>query len=170
MAETVRVDGLRELQAKLTALGVEYGTKAAYNPVRNALNKAARVIRDSAKQKVRVQTGAVRENIIVTSKGKPDPNGMISSKVTVRAKAKAYKENSRNRKTGKVGASYTNYGPLFYARFLEFGTSASNKRPWATKPYPFLRPAFEENKAALPEMIKNELAAAIERSMAKLGR
>lgn len=163
MADLVRVDGLRELQAKLTSLGIEYGTKAAYNPVRNALNKAARVIRDSAKQKVRRKTGTLADNIIVTSKGKPDPNGLISSKVVVRSKAKAYKDNPRNRRTGKVGGSYKNYGPLFYARFLEFGTSRM-------QPYPFLRPAFEENKMALPQMIKNELADAIERSVAKLGR
>lgn len=163
MADLVRVDGLRELQAKLTALGVEYGAKAAYNPVRNALNKAARVVRNSAKQKVRKKTGTLADNIIVTSKGRPDPNGLISSKVVVRSKAKPYKDNAKNRRSGKVGGSYKSYGPLFYARFLEFGTSKM-------RPYPFLRPAFEENKAALPEMIKNELAAAIDRSVAKLGR
>jgi HK97 gp10 family phage protein len=163
VVETVRVDGLKELEAKLLALGVEYGTKAAFNPVRNALNKAARVVQKSAQSKVRVKTGAVRENIIVTSRGKPDDRGFISTKVTVRAKAKAYKDNSRNRRTGKVGASYKNYGPLFYARFLEFGTVKM-------RPYPFLRPAFEENKAALPELIKTALAAAIERSVQKLKR
>jgi HK97 gp10 family phage protein len=159
----VRVDGLRELQDKLTELGVEYGTKAAYNPVRNALNKAARVIRDSAKQKVRRKSGTLAENIIATSRGKPDDRGYISAKVTVRAKAKAYKSSSANVRNGKLGLHYQHYGPLFYARFLEFGTS---KMP----AYSFLRPAFEENKAALPEMIKTELAAAIERSVAKLRR
>lgn len=159
----VRVDGLKELQTKLVALGNEYGTKAAFNPVRNALNKAARIVRDSAKQKVRRKTGTLAENIIATSRGKPDDRGYISAKVTVRAKAKAYKANARNTRKGRVGAEYKDYGPLFYARFLELGTV---KMP----AYPFLRPAFEENKGALPEMIKNELAAAIERSVAKLKR
>ena len=159
----VKVDGLKELQAKLLALGTEYGTKAAYNPVRNALMKAARVVRDSAKQKVRKKTGTLAENIIATSRGKPDDRGYISAKVTVRAKAKAYKDNSKNRRSSKVGTAYKDYGPLFYARFLEFGTV---KAP----PYSFLRPAFEENKMKLPEMIKNELSAAIDRSVAKLKR
>jgi HK97 gp10 family phage protein len=163
MPELIRVDGLKELQAKLLALGVEYGTKAAYNPVRRALNKAARVVRDSAKQRVRKDTGTLRDNIIVTSKGRPDPNGFISAKVVVRSKAKAYKDNARNRRAGKVGGAYKNYGPLFYARFLEFGTSKM-------KAYPFLRPAFDENKGALPEMIKTALAEAIESSIAKLRR
>lgn len=163
MVETVRVDGLRELQEKLTALGNEFGTKAAFNPVRNALNKAARVIRDSAKQKVRRKTGTLAENIIVTSRGKPDPQGYLSTKVTVRAKAKAYKSSSANVRKGKIGLHYQHYGALYYARFLEFGTAKM-------KAYPFLRPAFEENKGALPEMIKTELAAAIERSVAKLRR
>ena len=157
----VHVDGLKELQAKLVALGVEFGTRAAYNPVRNALNKAARVVRDSAKQKVRRKTGTLAENIIATSRGRPDDRGYISAKVTVRAKAKAYKNNRKNQRASKVGKEYKDYGPLFYARFLEFGTS---KAP----PYSFLRPAFEENKMQLPELIRNELSAAIERSVAKL--
>jgi HK97 gp10 family phage protein len=166
----VKVEGLKELQTKLLALGTEYGTKAAYNPVRNALNKAARVVRDAAKQKVRRKTGTLAENIIATSRGKPDDRGYISAKVTVRAKAKAYKDNSKNRRSSKVGTAYKDYGPLFYARFLEFGTSPSKKRPWSTPPYPFLRPAFEENKMQLPELIRNELASAIERSVRKLKR
>jgi len=160
--ETVQVLGLKELEAKLRALGEEYGAKAALSPVRAALRKAGKVVQQSAIARVRRKTGTLAENIIVTNDRKP-PNGQLSVKVTVRAKAKAYKSNSSNVRQGRIGLEYNYYGPLFYARFLEFGTSRMN-------PYPFLRPAFDENKGTLPEIIKSELAAAIDRSVARLKR
>jgi HK97 gp10 family phage protein len=84
-------------------------------------------------------------------------------KVTVRAKARGYKSTSKNIREGKIGLNYQFYGPLFYARFLEFGTSHQPA-------YPFLRPAFEENKSALPSLIRDELAAAIDRTVRRLGK
>ena len=59
-----------------------------------------------------------------------------------------------------MGGGYTDYGPLFYARFLEFGTSHQPA-------YPFLRPAFEEDKSSLPELIRDDLAAGIDKAMKK---
>lgn len=162
MVETVRVDGLKELEAKLRALGEEYGAKAALSPVRSALRKAGKVVQQSAQNRVRRKTGTLAENIIVAADRKP-PDGQLSVKVTVRAKAKAYKSNSTNVRKGRIGLEYQHYGPLFYARFLEFGTSKMSA-------YPFLRPAFEENKGNLPQIIKAELAAAIERSVKRLGK
>lgn len=156
----VRVEGLRELEAKLKAIAAEFGGKKAINPVRNALRKAGRIVQKSAQQKVRVKTGAVKENIIVTNVRKSPP-GEIGVNVTVRAKAKAYKDTPANRRKGAVGGSYQAYGPLYYARFLEFGTS---RQP----AYPFMRPAFEENKNTLPGIIRDELAVQIERAVAKL--
>ncbi len=167
MAEVIQVLGLKELEKKLLALGEEYGYRAAAKPVRAALRKGAKVIQRSAIANVHVKTGTLKENIIVTSQGRPKP-GMIDVKVTVRAKAKAYKPNARNRKNGRVGASYKDYGPLFYARFLEFGTSASAKRPVDVQPYPFLTPAFEANKGTVPGMIRDFLAIEIEKSVKKL--
>lgn len=160
MAETIRVDGLKELERRLLALGEEYGYRAAAKPVRAALRKGAQVIQRAAVANVRVKTGTLKENIIVTSQGRAKP-GLIDVKVTVRAKAKAYKPNARNRKNGRIGANYTDYGPLFYARFLEFGTSKM-------RAYPFLTPAFEANKGTVPGMIRDFLREAIDKSVAKL--
>lgn len=168
MVEIVQVTGLRELEAQLRSLGEEYGPKAAASPVRYALGKAGKVVQATAKARVRRKTGTLAENIIVTTDRKP-PAGQMGVKVTVRAKARAYKSSSRNVRQGKIGLEYNFYGPLFYAKFLEFGTSPSSKRPWATRPYPFMRPAFEENKGALPALIRDELAKAIERSVRRLG-
>jgi HK97 gp10 family phage protein len=87
--------------------------------------------------------------------------GQIGVKVTVRAKAKGYKSNSRNVRSGKIGLSYNFYGPLFYGSFLEFGTSHQPA-------YPYMRPAFEENKNTLPGIIRDELAKAIDATVRRL--
>lgn len=160
MATQIQVTGLRELEAQLLAIGQEYGPKAAMSPVRRALGKAGKVVQASAQQKVHVKSGTLKENIIVTTYRKP-PEGQIGVKVTVRAKAKGYKSNSRNVRSGRIGLSYNFYGPLFYGSFLEFGTSHQPA-------YPYMRPAFEENKNTLPELIKTELAKAIDASVKRL--
>lgn len=159
--DIVQVSGLSELEKQLRALGEEYGPKAAISPVRRALGKAGKIVQASAQAKVHRKTGTLAENIIVTTYKKA-PEGQIGVQVMVRAKAKAYKSSSRAIRAGKIGLEYNFYGPLFYAGFLEFGTSHQPA-------YPFMRPAFEENKGALPGIIKDELAKAIEASVKRLG-
>lgn len=164
MADLVQVSGLRELEVQLLALGEEYGPKAAASPINFALGKAAKIIQASAQARVRVKSGTLRENIIVTKDRKP-PAGQIGVKVTVRAKAKLYQATHRNVVrviSGEIGLEYNNYGPLFYGKFLEFGTSHQPA-------YPYMRPAFEENKGSLPGLIRDELAKAITRSVKRLG-
>lgn len=159
--ELVQVSGLAELEKQLLAIGEEYGPKAAISPVRRALGKAGKIVQASAQAKVRRKTGTLAENIIVTTYKKA-PEGQIGVQVTVRAKAKGYKSTSRNVRSGKIGLEYNFYGPLFYAGFLEFGTSHQPA-------YPFMRPAFEENKQSLPNIVKDELAKAIVASVKRLG-
>lgn len=161
MSELVQVLGLKELEAKLLAIGLEFGPKAAASPVRSALRKGGIVIQKSAVGRVRRKSGTLAENIIVTSHGQPPRDGFIDMKVTVRAKAKAYKVTRKNIKAGTVNLEYQSYGPLFYARFLEFGTSHQPA-------YPFLRPAFEENKEAVLPVIRDALSAAIDKTIARL--
>lgn len=167
----VQVLGLKQLEAKLLALGVEYGTKAAISPVRAALRQAARPIQATAVKIVQKKSGTLSRNIIITSHGSRDPAGMIGMKVTVRAKAKSYAASSKGaakflRGTGPAG--YADYGPLFYGRFLEFGTKGTAHHH-KTDPYPFMRPAFEQNKTTAPEIFKTALSAAIDKTLAKLG-
>lgn len=155
----VYIQGLAALNAQLKGLADEFGPKAAASPVRAALRKGAQVMQRSAQSKVRVKTGTLKENIIVTSRGRP-ADGFIDMKVTIRAKAKRYADNSRSRRMGRVGTEYQNEGPLFYARFLEFGTSHQQRSP-------FLVPAFEENKETVGLLIRDELAKAIDKTLAK---
>lgn len=155
--QRVEVVGLKELNARLLALPAEIGNK----PLKAALRKVGRVVQKAAQNRVRRRTGALADNIIV-ARVRRLPKGEEAVQVTIRARAKRYKDNARNRRSGRVGGEYANVGPLFYARFLEFGTS--NMRP-----YPFLRPAFEGTKTELPEMLRTELALAIDRYVAKFG-
>jgi HK97 gp10 family phage protein len=156
----VKVEGLAVLDKRLKALAEEFGPKAAASPVRFALRKNAKKLQLSAQQHVHVDTGTLKQNIITSAERKPQ-DGRIEMRVTVRAKARAYKSSSRTIRKGLVGLEYQHYGPLFYARFLEFGTS---KMP----AYPFLRPAWDELKGALPELIRADLAAAIDKTLARL--
>lgn len=155
----IYIQGLAALNAQLKGLADEFGPKAAASPVRAALRKGAQVMQRSAQAKVRVKTGTLKENIIVTSRGRP-ADGFIDMKVTVRAKAKRYAANARNRRSGRVGTEYQDEGPLFYGRFLEFGTSHQPRTP-------FMVPAFEENKETVGVLIRDELAKAIEKTLAK---
>jgi HK97 gp10 family phage protein len=160
VAQTVRVEGLRELEKKLKSLADEIGGKKAAQPVKAALRKAGRVVQKDAQSIVRRKTDLLHDNIIVTTAKRLKP-GSFGMNVTVRAKARKYADNAKNRKAGKVGKKFKDYGALYYGRFLEFGTA---KMP----AYPFLRPAFERNKGSLPNIIRDELALAIQKAVAKL--
>lgn len=157
----VKVEGLSVLDKRLTALAEQFGTKAAVSPVRTALRKNAKKLQSAAQQFVHVDTGTLKQNIITTAERHPQ-DGRIEMRVTVRAKARAYKSSSATIRKGLVGVEYQHYGPLFYARFLEFGTSRMPA-------YPFLRPAWDQLKGALPEMIRVDLATAIDATLRKFG-
>ena len=158
MAEFVQINGLRELGERLKALPKEISGKV----LQRALRKAAKPVQDNARARVRKKTGTLEANIITVTKRKLR-TGEQGVSVTVRAKATKFKDNKANRRKGRVGGAYKNYGPLFYARFLEFGTS---KAP----AYPFLRPAFEGAKDQMGEILRKELAVEIEKAVKKLGK
>jgi len=163
MAETVKVEGLDELRIRLHALADELGPKAN-GPLLTALRRMGTVIQKDAQSRVAVKTGTLRDNIITARLPKrARKNGEEGVQVTVRANAKKYKDNARNRRLGRVGGDYKAYGPLFYARFLEFGTSHQPATP-------FLTPAFEANKAMLPEMFRSALSKSIDEAVKKIAK
>jgi HK97 gp10 family phage protein len=163
VAEKVEVRGLKEIVARLDALPSEIagGNKS---PLLVTLRRMASKIAKDAQSRVPVKTGTLKDNIIASRVPKRRrANGEEAVEVTVRYKAKGYKDNARNRKLGRVGGDYKNYGPLFYAKFLEFGTSKMQARP-------FLTSAFEANKGGLPEQFKTELSRAIDEAVKKLAK
>ena len=162
MAELVQVVGLKEIEAKLKALPDHIAGKGG-GPMLKALRRMGSRIAADAKRRVPVDTGTLKQNIITSRISAKDrrATGQDGVEVTVRAKARKYKDSARNRKAGKVGGSYNDYGALYYARFLEFGTSKMSARP-------FLTPAFESVKPELPQMFVREMTRAIDEAVKKL--
>lgn len=166
---TVEVHGLKELGERLKALPKEIAS-ARGGPLRVALAKVARAIRDEAKARAPVKTGNLRDNIILVRNRDPKSMGATEAyHVTVRSRTskktdtRKYANTRRNRRLNRVGQEYKAQSPLFYARFQEFGTSHQAARP-------FLRPAFESMKGQLGTMFRDELSVAIERAVRKIGR
>ncbi len=159
MADKIEVTGLKELQARFMSLAATIGGKKAQKPVAAALRKTAVIVQKAAIQNLEsgghVLSGTLKNNIIVYKQRSRD-DSLITYGVSIRSKAKKYKDNKRNQRTGRVGGTYKDYGPLFYARFLEFGTSHQPKTP-------FLAPAFETNKAQLPEVFRDDLAKRLDK-------
>lgn len=158
MSETAYFTGLRELQQRIQKISDAVGEKTALKPVGQSLRKCAVTLQNSVKAHLQarghVLTGTLLNNIIVVKVKSRQP-GMVTYIVTVRRSAKRYKDTAANRKAGRVGGKYQNYGPLFYARFSEFGTSHEQATPW-------MRPAFEETKGQLPEQFRDSLAAKLD--------
>ena len=163
MGVTVKIEGLDAVMKAMESLPSQIAGKNG-GPMLKALRRIGARVATDAKSRVLVDTGTLRDNIITSRiPKKRRQEGEDGVEVTVRYKAKGYKDNARNRRLGRVGGDYKNYGPLFYAKFLEFGTSKFQA-------HPFLTTAFEANKAAMPEMFKSEMARAIGEAVERLAR
>ena len=135
MSAEIKIEGLDEVLYKL-------GKISSNANIEEALGTCCAVVEKSAKQKAPKDTGALRRS--------------ITSKVE-----------------GNQGIIFT---PLEYAPYVEYGTglfaeSGGRKDvPWnyqddegkwhstsGQKPQPFMRPALEENKALIKQILKEEL-------------
>lgn len=157
----VKVLGLTQTLSNMRELSELLGPKSRASPLLPALRAAGKIVQTEAKQIVRKKSGALADNIIVARLKKRRLKGATEAvEVTVRYKSRAYKDNARNRKAGRVGEQYQDR-PLFYGTYLEYGTS---KMP----AYPFMRPAFDATAPFLPDVISNVLSASIAKHIAKL--
>ena len=135
MSAEIKFEGLDEVLYKLNKISSDAN-------IEEALGTCCAVVEKSAKQKAPKDTGALRRS--------------ITSKVE-----------------GNQGIIFT---PLEYAPYVEYGTglfaeSGGRKDvPWnyqddegkwhstsGQKPQPFMRPALEENKALIKQILKEEL-------------
>ncbi len=124
-------------------------------PVKLALAKGARLIRDQAKANLRAQiaknpndvsTGLLEQNVIA-SRGKP-PFGSKGERYLVRVRRKGY--------PGRRGVSTRKTGSL-----LEWGSSHQPTKPW-------LRPAVQQKGEAAINVITEDLKRRIEATVRKL--
>lgn len=158
--------GLDEAMRKMRTLG----PKLAQAPMRRTGTKAMKPVRDAARAgATRFDDPATASNIaskIVTRSGgrRADraERGVVT-KVGVMGGAKAYRDNSGNRRLGRVGQSYSVDDPnSFHWRFLEFGTRHMRAQP-------FMRPALEQNTSLVTQIYSASLSAEIDKEIRKRG-
>lgn len=128
-------------------------------PVKLALAKGARVIRDEAKKNLRAEiarggdesTGLLEKNIIV-SRGK-QPIGGNGERYLVRVKRKTYEKSGE----GKPVTT------LKTAHLLEYGSQHQPATPW-------LRPAFAATRQKAVDVTITDLKSRIDKIVAKLAK
>lgn len=152
--QTVKVEGLRELDAALGEL--KKGTARAV--LRRVLNKAAEPMRAAAEQMAPVRTGKLKSKIITSSNlGAGSAGKAAFAEVMKAGGTKSAARGalvSANRDAGEGSFAQVYIGPstkAFYGMYSEFGTSKQ-------KPRPFMRPAFDSQKGVSLDMIRKLLA------------
>jgi HK97 gp10 family phage protein len=152
----IKLTGFDELERKLR----EFGPKVELSGLRSANYAGAKVIVEAAKRTSAWQdrTGQLRKHIRAfrrTSKRYTVTHSVGLSGIFMK-----YGNTSENRRKRRVGKRYAVEGPYFYGRFLEFGTSKMQARPW-------LRPAFLANVDNAIDAIKDGMYAAVVRAAAR---
>lgn len=139
----VHVDGLQELGKRLAKLKTDVAVKAA----KSATGAGAQIVKKSAVRHVTsnesanssaVDTGSLRDAIIVKQVPKRQTTLTSEHIVTVRGRGKKSKKTGIKQKDAP------------HAHFVEFGTMDMPAEP-------FLRPAYEDSKEKAVQAIKDRL-------------
>lgn len=147
MANSIKIEGLRELGEALRGLSSDMALKAA----RQATAAGASVVRKAARQNAPKDTGNLEKAIVMKRKRVTNYTEEYNVAVRVGKKSDIKKAKAG---TGPLGKS------AYYASFLEFGTVKMSPRP-------FLGPSLEANINQATEAMKKRLAARIERYKGK---
>lgn len=152
----MKVTGLDSTLATLRSLPAEIVSKKG-GPVKLALAKGARKLRDYAKQNLRAQiaggkttrsTGELEKRVIA-SRGKA-PNGGRGERYLVRVKKRDY-----------LNADGVRTNPLMTANLLEYGSSHQPETPW-------LRPAVMQHGSEIITTVTDDLKRRVELTVTKL--
>lgn len=170
MANSVRVEGLAEIGARLRALPASLGSKGG-GPLRYALFQAAKIIREEAAFIVKAKTktdsnmdGVLLSENIVTKRDRRPPAGVTERyAVGMKGGTRRYANTARNRRARRAGAKYRTAGAVWYGRMIELGTSKMKARP-------FLRPALAMKGGAAVAEFRRAFLLAVERAERKLAR
>jgi HK97 gp10 family phage protein len=151
---TAKVTGLAELGRAFLALSAEL-QNGRTSALRAGVSDGAKVLRDAARALVpyRSEDGDphVRDRIIM-ARDREAPSDTERFVVMVAYKSRKYRNNRVNRRLGRAGKKYADYGNLFYWRYLEFG----NSRQAAS---PFMRPAFDRSAGAALSAFRSGFSA-----------
>lgn len=143
MADSQNLQGFKELAEKLKQLG----PKVAKNGLRRATSAGAAIVRNDARKRAPVDTGEMKRDIMMkrTKDAKGGPTVGSNYVVYVRS----------GKKSRAAGKKRNVDRDSYYWKFVEFGTAKAPAQP-------FLRPAFEANKAAAVTAIGDSLNTTIQ--------
>jgi HK97 gp10 family phage protein len=169
----VEISGIDGVLDMLKNLPPEVVSKRG-GPVKKALRKAAVIIQKEAQKNIRnivlepnkdgrptKSTGSL-EKAVTVGRGKY-MGGSLGERYMVwlpREKRK-YANTKENVRKRRVGKTYTVESPQFYGRFLEYGTSKMQKKPW-------LRPALMSKGDQAIAVARDALLKEIERVTQKM--
>jgi len=151
MKVEMKLRGLDDVMRTLQSLPPEVVSKRG-GPVKSALARGARLLRDKAKQNLQASlaqdaqtsTGLLLQNV-VASRGKP-PIGSKGERYLVRVRSKTYARQGKETVTTRKTAS-----------LMEYGSSHQPARPW-------LRPAVHQHGQQVIELVR------VDRTVVKLRR
>lgn len=164
-AVSVRVDGLKELDA---ALG-ELSKGAARGALRRALIKAAEPMRAAAERNAPVDTGALKRSIIVTSKidnraGKAEYAAVMKGGGSKAQAVGALRDARRAKGIGEsfaeafMGPAKSGKRASIKAVVQEFGSRKQGAQP-------YMRPAFDTEAQNVIDGIRGELSTEIDKTV-----
>lgn len=174
MADGVELNltGLESLKAKLAAVSDVTRNKAG----RNALRKAANIVRDRARANAaRIDDPATKEdiskNIVVSwSNRNFKRTGDLTFRIGVMGGARQYANTKDNVRKGRAGKLYKTSGDkgnpggdTWYWRYQEFGTQHNPAQP-------FMRPAMNSADIGVIDVFVNEFSAAIDRQVLRAAK
>ncbi len=163
-AVKVSVRGLKELDAKLAALGKRTARAAS----KRVLKKAGQVIADDAQSRAPVDTGNLKLSIAVYTK---KPKGHDPGKRAFHAAMKGGATRAEARAALRAAQGAAPFAEVFigplarvrYAMWQEFGTENQPARP-------FMRPAFDSKAKRALVIVRRDLGGEIEKTAARLAK
>lgn len=169
----VEISGIDGVLDMLKNLPADVVSKRG-GPVKKALRKAAVIIQKEAQNNIRKivlepnkdgkpskSTGSL-EKAVTVGRGKY-LGGTLGERymVWLPREKKKYANTRENVRKRRAGKTYTVESPQFYGRFLEYGTSKMQKKPW-------LRPALMSKGDAAIAVARESLLAELEKITQKM--
>lgn len=145
---TFRMDGFKDLEKTLKALGPEVATKTGAAAARKATN----VMRDAVKD-------AAPYDPSPTERTWTKKDGTVSSADYGHLKDNIKTRKTRARKSHTVSFEVTT-GKAFWSRFSEFGTEHEGAKPW-------FKPALDDVAPKVVETLQTELKKGVEKAARK---
>lgn len=163
MKSTIKIEGLRELEAALSQF-----TKATQRRVlERVLKKAAKPIEAAAKQAAPVDTGelkrSIKTTVLRTNAGKAAFAEAMRGGASRKEAARAAREANRAAKGQGASAVVRVQAKARHAIFAEFGTVKMAAQP-------FMGPAFRSKSSTSLASIRDDLKAEIATTAARIAK